>query len=65
MILFISRDTCSDTIAKIIGACFCGGGGGGIVRGIAHLSHNTLQNGVSHRCACVKLNTKGGRIAPL
>ena len=23
-----------------------------------------LQNGVSHRCACVKLSTKGGGIAP-
>ena len=23
-----------------------------------------LQNGVSHRCACVKLSTKGGVIAP-
>ena len=31
--------------------------------GIAQLSRDTLQNGVSHRCACVKLSTKGG-IAP-
>ena len=23
-------------------------------------SHDTLQNGVSHRCACVKLSAKGG-----
>ena len=23
-----------------------------------------LQNGVAHRCACVKLSTKGGGIAP-
>ena len=26
--------------------------------GIAQLSRDTLQNGVSHRCACVKLSTK-------
>ena len=31
--------------------------------GIAQLSRNTLQSGVSHRCACVKLSSKGG-IAP-
>ena len=31
--------------------------------GIAQLSRDTLQNGVSHRCACVKLISKGG-IAP-
>ena len=31
--------------------------------GIAQLSRDTLQNGVSQRCACVKLSTKGG-IAP-
>ena len=49
--LFISRETCSDSIAKIFRACFCGG--------IAQLSRDTLQNGVSHRCACVKLRTKG------
>ena len=28
--------------------------------GIAQLSRDTLQNGVSHRCARVKLSTKGG-----
>ena len=28
------------------------------------LSRDTLQNGVSHGCACVKLSTKGGGIAP-
>ena len=27
---------------------------------IAHLSRNMLQNGVSHRCVCVKLTTQGG-----
>ena len=27
--------------------------------GIAQLSRDMLQNGVSHRCACVKLSTKG------
>ena len=51
-ILFISRDVCSDSIAKFFRVCFCGG--------IAHLSRDTLQNGVSHRCASVKLSTKGG-----
>ena len=30
---------------------------------IAQLSRDTLQNGVSHRRACLKLSTKGG-IAP-
>ena len=34
---------------------FVGGGGG-----IAQLSRDILQNGVSHRCAFVKLSTKGG-----
>ena len=34
---------------------FVGGGGA-----IAQLSRDMLQNGVSHRCACVKLSTKGG-----
>ena len=42
-ILFISRDTCSDTVAKLYGDCFCGG--------IAQLSRDMLQNGESHRCA--------------
>ena len=28
--------------------------------GVAQLSRHTLQNEVSHRCACVKLSTKGG-----
>ena len=51
-ILFISRDTCCDSIAKLFCACF--------LWGIAQLSRHTLQNGVSHRCACVKLSTKGG-----
>ena len=51
-ILFISRDACSDSIAKLFHACFCGG--------IAQLPRDTLQNGVSHRCVCVKLSTKGG-----
>ena len=51
-ILFISRDTCSDSIAKLFCACF--------LWGIAQLSRDMLQNGVSHRCAFVKLSTKGG-----
>ena len=54
-ILFIPRDTCSDSIAKLFRAFF--------FWGIAQLSRDTLQNGVSHRCASVKLSTKGG-IAP-
>ena len=33
---------------------FMGGGG------IAQLSRDTLQNGVPHRCASVKLSAKGG-----
>ena len=31
-----------------------------ILWGITQLSRDMLQNGVSHRCACVKLSTKGG-----
>ena len=27
-ILFIARDSCSDSIANVFRACFCGGGGG-------------------------------------
>ena len=44
-ILFISRDTFSDSIANLFRACFPGGGGGG---GIAQVSRDVLQNGVSH-----------------
>ena len=51
-ILFISRDTCSDSIAKLLRALFCGG--------IAQLSRDMLQNGVSHRCVCAIVSTKGG-----
>ena len=51
-IIFISRNTCSDSITKLFCACFCGG--------IAQVSRDMLQNGVSHRCPCVKLSTKGG-----
>ena len=54
-ILLISRDACSDSIAKVFRACFWWD--------IAQSSRDTLQNEVSHRCACVKLSTKGG-IAP-
>ena len=35
-----------------------------VLWGIAQLSRDMLQNGVSHRCACVKQRTKGGGIAP-
>ena len=52
--LFISRDACSDSIAKRFRACF-------FFWGIAQLSRDALQNGVSHRCVCVKLcSTRGG-----
>ena len=50
-ILFISCGTCSDSIAKPFVLVYFGG--------IAPFSRDTLQNGVSHRCACVKLSTKG------
>ena len=49
--LSTSRGTSSsDHIAKLSRTCFCGG--------VAQLSCDTLQNEVSHRCACVKLSTK-------
>ena len=51
-ILSISRDTCSDSIAIFFSCLF--------LWGIAQLSRDMLQNGVSHRCACVKLSAKGG-----
>ena len=53
-ILFISRDTCSDSLAKQFRACLNGGGG------IARLLRDTLRNGISHRFACAKLSSKGG-----
>ena len=53
-ILVISRDACSDGIAKLFRAYFNIGGGG-----IAQLSRDMLRSRVSHRCACVKLSTKG------
>ena len=44
-ILFISRDTLSDSIAKLFRACFDGG--------IAQLSRDTLQNGgIAQVCLC-------------
>ena len=51
-ILFISCDTCSDSISKTFLCLF--------FWGIAQLSRDTLQNGVSHGCACVKVSCKGG-----
>ena len=30
----------------------------------SQLSRDMFQNGASHRCACVKVSTKGGGIAP-
>ena len=51
-ILFISRDTCSDSIAEHFRACFIG------------VPHNyraiCCKMEVLRRCACVKLSTKGG-----
>ena len=54
VILFTSRDTCSDR--RTFPCLFSWS--------IAQSSRHMLQNGVSHRCACVKLSTKGGGIAP-
>ena len=31
-----------------------------VLWGIAQLSRDTLQNGVSHRCRCLELSAKGG-----
>ena len=51
-ILFISRDACSDSTAKLSRACF---------HGVSHNYHAICcRMGLSHRCACVKLSTKGG-----
>ena len=47
-ILFISCDACSDSIAKLFCVCWF------------FFWRDALQNGVSHRCAFVKLSTKGG-----
>ena len=51
-ILFISRDTCSGSIAKAFACLF--------LWGIARISRDMLQIGVSPRCVCVKLSTKRG-----
>ena len=50
-ILFISHDTCGDSIAKLFRAYF-------LKWGIAQLLRGVLQNVVSHRCACMKLGTR-------
>ena len=90
-ILFISRDTCSDSVAKLVALVgkVVGKFGGifwthkikaqnfrgkfrknmpnslcrraTLIWGLAQASRDTLQNGVSHRCACVKLSIRGGR----
>ena len=58
--LFTSRNTCNlqrqyrKILFALVFFCVCVG------RGIAQLSRGALQNGVSHRCAFVKLSTKGG-----
>ena len=41
-ILFISRDACNDRIAKLISEHF-------LLWGIAQVSRDMLQNGVSHK----------------
>ena len=33
-----------------------------LVGGLAHLSRDALQNGISHSCACVKISAKGGGV---
>ena len=51
-ILFISRDTCSDSIAKLFRACF--------LWGIAQISRDMLQNGgIAQMCLC-KTKYQGG-----
>ena len=45
------EDSCSDSITKLFGA--------GVSRNY-RAPRGALQNGVSHRCACVKLSTKRG-----
>ena len=56
-ILLISHNACSDNMAKVFGACFVG------YRTNCHLSGRYVAKWVWHRCAYVKLSTKGG-IAP-
>ena len=48
--LFISCNTCSGRLTKLVGASFCCGGAG-----VTQLSRDVLLNGVSHRCARVEL----------
>ena len=43
----IAHQMRSSAIARLFRACFYG------------VSRDTLQNGISHRCACVKLSTRG------
>ena len=50
-LIFISRDTSSVSQNSFVLV---------LVGGIAQSSRDTLQNGVSHRCACVNLSAKGG-----
>ena len=55
-ILFISRDTCSDSIAKIFCACFCGGYRTIIARYVA-------KWGIAQMCLCETKYQAGG-LAP-
>ena len=50
MAFYIARSYC-----KTLSCLFLGGGGGGI----AQLSRDNLQHGVSHRCALMNLSAKG------
>ena len=51
-ILFISRDSCSDSIAKPLFVL--------VFMGYRTISRDMLQNGVSHRYAFVRLSARGG-----
>ena len=58
---FAYRATCSDSIAKLFGVCVCGGGGGYRTT----IARYAAKWGISYSCACVKLNSNGGVIAPI
>ena len=53
--LFISRDACMDSIAKLFRACFCGGGGC-----IAQLSRDVAKRCIAQMCLCETKHQEGG-----
>ena len=56
LLVFSFPKYCAILIAKLFRACFLW---------VSHkFWRDTLQNGVSHWCACVKLSARGVRIAP-